>query len=95
MKSKGKKAAARRAGPSAARATKRPVLRRKNLILDQVKIDQAKVVLGTATETETITRALDAINDIAAFRRELDHGFDDLVGGGGFTDRFGTGVDGD
>jgi hypothetical protein len=95
MKSKGKKAAARRARPNAARATERPVLRRKNLILDQVKIDQAKAVLGTATETETITRALDAINDIAAFRRELDNGFDDLVGGGGFTDRFGTGADGD
>ena len=94
MKGKGRKAGAG-SRPDAARRTRRPVLRRKNLILDQVKIDEAKAVLGTATETETITRALDAINDLAAFNRELEKGFDDLVGGGGFTDRFGGGADTD
>lgn len=67
---------------------RKPALRRKNLILDQGKIDRAKKVLGAATETEAITRALDAVNDLAQFRAEVDASLDGLVGKGGFVDRF-------
>jgi hypothetical protein len=63
-------------------------LRRKNLILDQAKIDRAKKVLGAATETEAITRALDAVNDLARFRAEVDQGLLALSGKGGFEDLF-------
>lgn len=63
-------------------------LRRKNLILDQGKIDRAKKLLGAATETEAITRALDAVNDVARFRLEVDAALDGLVGKGGFEDLF-------
>ena len=59
MKSKGKKAAARRARPSAARATERPVLRRKNLILDQVKIDAIFLHdAGRGGHSDAIVRSL-------------------------------------
>jgi hypothetical protein len=64
-------------------------LKRKNLILDQAKIDRARKILGAATETEAITRALDAGNDLEVFRREVDRGLDKLVGKGGFSDHFG------
>jgi hypothetical protein len=66
----------------------RASLRRKNLILDQAKIDRARKVLGAATETEAITRALDAVNDLAQFQAELDRGFDSLIGRGGFGNTF-------
>ena len=65
-------------------------LKRKNLILDQEKIDRAKQLLGVATETEAITRALDAITEMAQFEAEVEAGFDILVGRGGFVDAFGT-----
>ena len=63
-------------------------IRRKNLLLDQSKIDRARRIFQVSTETEAIHRALDAVVDLEAFRRELDKGFDALVGAGGFTDRF-------
>jgi len=62
--------------------------RRKNLILDQTRIDRARALLGASTETETIHLALDAVADLAAFRAELDHGFELLLGQGGFVNRF-------
>jgi hypothetical protein len=65
-------------------------LKRKNLILDQDKIDRAKQLLGAATETEAITRALDAVTEMARFQAEVEAGFDTLVGAGGFVDAFGT-----
>jgi hypothetical protein len=72
------------------RSAKRPArLKRKNLILDQAKIDRARKILGAATETEAITRALDAVNDLEVFRREVDRGLNKLVGKGGFSDHFG------
>ncbi len=71
------------------RATrKRATMRRKNLILDQAKIDRAKRILGAATETETIHRALEAVTDVARFRTEVGRGLDALLGRGGFTDHF-------
>ena len=63
-------------------------IRRKNFLLDQVKIDRAKRILRTPTETEAIHRALDAVAGLEAFQRELDRGFDALIGRGGFKDRF-------
>ena len=69
-----------------ARKAKPSALRRKNLILDQAKIDRAREILGAATETEAITQALDAVNDLAMFRQQLDQGLDGLIGKGGFTD---------
>jgi putative antitoxin of VapBC-like toxin-antitoxin system len=63
-------------------------IRRKNLLLDQSKIDRAKRIFHASTETEAIHRALDAVVDLEAFQRELDKGFDALIGAGGFTDRF-------
>ncbi|HWA59376.1 MAG TPA: hypothetical protein VG692_19135 [Gemmatimonadales bacterium] len=67
---------------------KKTAMRRKNLILDQAKIDRAKKVLGAATETEAITKALDAVNDLARFRVEVDAHLEGLVGKGGFVDYF-------
>jgi hypothetical protein len=63
-------------------------LKRKNLILDQRKIDRARRLLGAATETEAITRALDAVSDAARFRSEVEAGLSKLVGRGGFADHF-------
>ena len=63
-------------------------IRRKNLLLDQQKIDHARRIFKSNTDTEAIHRALDVAADLAAFQRELDRGFDALVGGGGFVDRF-------
>ena len=61
-------------------------IRRKNLLLDQTRIDRARRIFRTSTETEAIHRALDAVADLEAFQRELDKGFDSLVGLGGFSD---------
>jgi hypothetical protein len=63
-------------------------IRRKNLLLDQSKIDRARRIFHVSTETEAIHRALDAVVDLEAFQRKLDKGFDALIGRGGFTDRF-------
>lgn len=49
---------------------------RKNYRLHQEKIDRAKAILGTTTETETIERAL----DLVAFGEELRRGVDALRG---------------
>ena len=43
---------------------------RKNLYIDQRKLDVARRALGTRTETETVDAALDAI----AFRKEISEG---------------------
>ncbi len=67
-----------------------PRLKRKNVILDQRKIDRAKRLLGAATETETISRALDAVTEMARFQAEVEAGLDVLVGRGGFVDVFET-----
>jgi hypothetical protein len=73
------------------RGSKRaPTLRRKNLILDQAKIDRAKRILKAATETETIHRALETVSDLAGFQAEVDAGLDQLLGRGGFVDFFGA-----
>lgn len=55
---------------------------RKNLHIDQRKLDAARKALGVKTETETVDAALDAI----AFRREISEGIRRLRGAGGLTD---------
>jgi hypothetical protein len=49
---------------------------RKNLRLTQAKIDKAKKILGTRTETETIEQAL----DLVAFKKEVLGGISRLAG---------------
>lgn len=49
---------------------------RKNLRLTQTKIDRAKKILGTSTETETIEEAL----DLVAFRQEVTAGIERISG---------------
>jgi hypothetical protein len=51
---------------------------RKNLRLSQAKIDRARKILGTKTETETIEQAL----DLVAFRDEVVSGLESLAGSG-------------
>jgi hypothetical protein len=74
--------------PRRSTSGKAPSVRRKNLLLEQAKIDRARQIVKTSTETEAIHRALDAAADLEAFQRELDPGFDALIGAGGFSDRF-------
>ena len=57
---------------------------RKNLRLTQAKIDRAKKILGTQTETETVEEAL----DLVAFRQEVLHGIDRIAGTGALRDIF-------
>lgn len=57
---------------------------RKNLRLTQEKINRAKKILGTRTETETIEEAL----DLVAFRKEVAEGIDRIAGTGAIADIF-------
>lgn len=79
-----------RAGTAAREATSRPTKkatptargaeapRKKNLRLHQSKIDEARAILGTATETDTIETAL----DLVVFRKELVDGVRAMRGTG-------------
>jgi hypothetical protein len=55
---------------------------RKNLHIDQRKLDAARKALGARTETETVDAALDAI----AFRNEIVEGVRRLRAAGGLRD---------
>lgn len=55
---------------------------RKNMRLTQAKIDRAKKILGTRTETETVEEAL----DLVAFRREVIDGIERIAGTGALRD---------
>jgi hypothetical protein len=46
-------------------------VQRKNYRIDVTKLNRAKGVLGTKTETETIHRALDLVADEAALAKAL------------------------
>ena len=56
-------------------ATK-PNIVRKNMRLDQNKLDRAKEILGTRTETDTVDQALDMI----VFHREVSAGIRRIAG---------------
>jgi hypothetical protein len=91
MKNAAKRTPRTSSQPSGERKTQksqRSTMRRKNLILNQEKIDRAREIFGVATETEAIDLALDVASDLAQFRAELDTGFKRLLGKGGFTDHF-------
>lgn len=55
---------------------------RKNLVMDQRKLDAARRALGVDTETETIDLALDFV----AFRREVAEGIAAMRRAGGIED---------
>jgi hypothetical protein len=55
---------------------------RKNVVMDQRKLDVARRALGVDTETETIDQALDFV----AFREELAKGFAAVSRSGGIED---------
>ena len=55
---------------------------RKNIVMDQRKLDMARRALGVDTETEAIDRAL----DLVAFREELVKGFVAVRRSGGVED---------
>ena len=55
---------------------------RKNMIMDQRKLDVARRALGVDTETEAIDQALDFV----AFREELAKGFAAVRRSGGVED---------
>ena len=57
---------------------------RKNVVMDQRKLDLARRVLGVVTETEAIDVAL----DLVAFRRELVRGIAAVRRAGGIDDVF-------
>jgi hypothetical protein len=60
-------------------AKTRTTLKRKNMLMDQRKLDAAKAALGAATETEAVDTAL----DLVAFRAEVFRGLDALAAAGG------------
>ena len=57
---------------------------RKNVIMDQRKLDVARRALGVDTETEAIDQALDFV----AFRQELANGFAAVRRSGGVDNVF-------
>jgi hypothetical protein len=54
----------------------RPGIVRKNLRLDQAKLDRAREILGAPTETETVEQALDTI----IFQHEVSEGIRRIAG---------------
>ena len=59
----------------------RRVLKRKNMLMDQRKLDAAKKALGAESETATVDEALDLI----VFRTEVFDALDQLAAGGGLA----------
>ena len=67
------------------RAPERPIRVRKNMDMDQAKLDAARRFFGARTETE----AVDAALDLAAFQAEVAAAIDRMVKAGGVTNIFG------
>lgn len=82
----GKTAIAKRAATSTRgrRSSRRTGWVRKNVVMDQGKLDVARRALGVDTETEAIDQALDFV----AFREELASGFAAVRRSGGVDDVF-------
>ena len=66
------------------KAARKPRIRRKNLNIDQTKLDRVRELLGARSETEAIDQALDML----LFREELLAGIDALAGTGGVVVMF-------
>ena len=73
-----------RAGTRRRGSTRRAGWVRKNVVMDQRKLDVARRALGVDTETEAIDQALDFV----VFREELAAGFAAVRRGGGVDDVF-------
>ncbi len=71
-------------GTARPRAVGRGGWARKNMLMDQQKLDRAKAILGAPTETA----AVDAALDLVAFRGEVLAGWDRLIAAGGLADVF-------
>jgi DNA polymerase III epsilon subunit-like protein len=70
---------------AAAGASSRPAqVRRKNLNIDQRKLDRARQLLGVPTETEAVDRAL----ALVLLRQELVEGVRRIAGSGGVDNAF-------
>lgn len=63
---------------------RRPPVRRKNVNIDQEKLDQVVRILGSKSETEAIDRAL----DLVLYRDELVEGIERIIGTGGVENYF-------
>jgi hypothetical protein len=61
-----------------------PGIRRKNLNIDQAKLDRVRELLGSKSETEAIDQALDML----LFREELIAGIAAIAGTGGVENVF-------
>jgi Arc/MetJ family transcription regulator len=61
-----------------------PAVRRKNLNIDQDKLDRVVEALGVNTETEAVDQAL----DLVLFRDELVAGISRIAGTGGIENYF-------
>lgn len=59
-------------------------IRRKNVNIDQAKLDRVRELLGVRTETEAIDRAL----SLLLLREELVEGIDRIGGSGGVDNVF-------
>ncbi len=66
---------------SGSRATK---IRRKNLNIDQAKLDRVRKLLGASTETEAVDQALSAL----LLREEVTAGIRRIAGTGGLRNVF-------
>ena len=62
-------------------AKTRRVMKRKNMLMDQRKLDVAKAALGANTETA----AVDAALDLVVFRSEVFQALDQLAAAGGLA----------
>jgi Arc/MetJ family transcription regulator len=62
----------------------RPRIRRKNVNIDQHKLDRAVKILGARSETDAIDQAL----ELVVFRDELIEGIRRMAGTGGVEDYF-------
>lgn len=71
-------------GRSIERRRVRPRVRRKNLNIDQAKLDRVKAALGVATETEAVDQAL----SLVLLREELIEGIRSIAGTGGVENVF-------
>lgn len=62
----------------------RRTIRRKNLNIDQGKLDRVRELLGARTETEAVDQAL----DLLLLREELVAGIERIAGSGGVENVF-------
>ena len=77
-------AVAKRRKPAPATSSRPPQVRRKNLNIDQSKLDRARQLLGVPTETEAVDRAL----ALVLLRQELVEGVRRIAGSGGVDNVF-------